>query len=61
MSEPMSAIGTKRTFAPFRRSVDAHSITSKRAARPAPAKRVQIFNDRATLFVGIPQTSQFAL
>jgi hypothetical protein len=26
-----------------------------------PAKRVQIFNDRAGLFVGIPQTHQFAL
>jgi hypothetical protein len=33
----------------------------QRAACPAPAKRVQIFNDRAGLFVGIPQTSQFAL
>ena len=33
----------------------------QRAARPAPAKRVQIFNDRASLFVGTPQTSQFAL
>jgi hypothetical protein len=32
-----------------------------RAARPAPAKRVQMFNDRASLFVGIPQIIQFAL